>query len=218
MEPKDIRFYNPYELVDKTLNRLPHWHQIGRTYFITFHLADSVPAVLRAQWKKERVIWLSYHPEPWTTEVQAEYHRRFSAKMDAWLDAGHGSCLLKQPGCRAFVEATLKHDDGACYTHHAWVVMPNHVHVLASLIGETHLKTNIQSWKGVSVHGINKYLNRRGHLWQEDYFDRLIRDGEHFANCVRYIRRNPVKANLREGSYTHYETDLARTFAPLDPP
>ena len=44
-----------------------------------------------------------------------------------------------------------------------------------------------------------------------DYFDRLVRDDRHFANCVRYIRRNPAKAHLHSGESLHYESALART-------
>ena len=42
-------------------------------------------------------------------------------------------------------------------------------------------------------------------------FDRLVRDDGHFANSVRYLRRNPSKAQLRPGESLHYESDLARS-------
>ena len=54
-------------------------------------------------------------------------------------------------------------------------------------------------------------LSRSGSLWQRDYFDRLVRDEAHFANCVRYIRRNPEKARLGEAEYLLYESELAST-------
>jgi len=44
----------------------------------------------------------------------------------------------------------------------------------------------------------------------EDYFDRLVRDARHFANCVRYLRRNPEKTRLPAGEYELYENELAR--------
>ncbi len=216
MEPEDLKFYNPFDLVEKTTNRLTHWEQSGRTYFITFRLADAVPASLRAQWEEERAIWMSCHPLPWDLQTQKEYHQRFSAQMDAWLDAGHGECLLKKAACRVSVKATLQFADDRLYHLHAWVVMPNHVHVLASMHEGSRLEAVIHSWKGASVHAINKHLGRKGRLWQEDYFDRLVRDGDHFSACVRYIRRNPAKAGLREGSFSHYESELALRFAPVE--
>lgn len=59
-----LRFFNPYEEIRFTENLLPHWQQKGAMYFITFRLADSIPARLRAQWQEEREIWLRLHPEP----------------------------------------------------------------------------------------------------------------------------------------------------------
>ena len=52
---------------------------------------------------------------------------------------------------------------------------------------------------------------REGTLWQRDYFDRLVRDQKHLANCVRYIRRNPKRAGLRNGEYILYESEFARS-------
>ncbi|HYG73852.1 MAG TPA: transposase, partial [Planctomycetota bacterium] len=43
---------------------------------------------------------------------------------------------------------------------------------------------------------VNKVLKRDGTLWQREYFDRYIRNAEHYGNTVRYIRENPVQANL----------------------
>jgi REP-associated tyrosine transposase len=56
-------------------------------YFITFRLADAIPAHLRSQWENEREIWLRLHPEPWSVEVESEYHKRFSGTIERWLDA-----------------------------------------------------------------------------------------------------------------------------------
>jgi REP element-mobilizing transposase RayT len=69
----------------------------------------------------------------------------------------------------------------------------------------------LRSWKSFSSRKINSLLQRGGGLWQRDYFDRLVRDEKHFANCVRYIRKNPTKAHLRETEYVLYESELARS-------
>src|SRR5438132_583497 len=55
-----------------------------------------------------------------------------------------------------------------------------------------------------------RLLKRSGSLWQRDYFDRLARDEKHFANCVRYIRRNPAKANLSAHEFLLWESETAR--------
>ena len=83
-----LRFFNPYEEIRFTENLLPHWHQDGATYFVTFRLVDSVPANLRIQWEEERATWSRFHPEPWDSETEQEYHKRFTDAIERWLDAG----------------------------------------------------------------------------------------------------------------------------------
>jgi hypothetical protein len=61
----------------------------------------------------------------------------------------------------------------------------------------------IQAWKGVSARKMG-----HGRIWQKNYRDTMIRDGEHFANAVRYVRRNPAK--LRPGTFTLWEGEKAR--------
>jgi hypothetical protein len=80
-----MKYYNPFEDVHITQHHLPHWQQAGATYFITYRLADAIPAMLLNRWRKEREIWMSFHPQPWTVEVEDEYHRRFSSRMERWL-------------------------------------------------------------------------------------------------------------------------------------
>lgn len=54
----------------------------------------------------------------------------------------------------------------------------------------------IRDWKGYTARSINRLLSRQGKLWQEDYWDRYIRDDAHLHNAIRYIESNPVKAGL----------------------
>jgi REP element-mobilizing transposase RayT len=73
------------------------------------------------------------------------------------------------------------------------------------------LEKIILSWKGFTARKINPLLGRKGNFWQRDYFDRLVRDTKHLANCVRYIRRNPQKRRLCEGEFVLYESEFARS-------
>ena len=73
----ELRFFNPFAEIARTRNYLPHWQQPGATYFITFRLADAVPAGLRTGWLAERSAWMAWHPEPWSAETEKEYHERF---------------------------------------------------------------------------------------------------------------------------------------------
>ena len=206
----ELRFFNPYAEIRHTENRLPHWQQEGAVYFVTFRLADSIPLQLLNQWEDERRAWLRLHHEPWSAEIEREYHQRFSAAIEQWLDAGHGACFLRKPGCAQVVAETLRHFEGERVAMISFVVMPNHVHVLFVQNPEWPLEKLIRSWKGFTARQINKLLGRSGNFWQRDYFDRLIRDEKHFANCVRYIRRNPEKARLPDKGFVLWEGEIAK--------
>jgi len=207
----DLRFFNPYADIRFTANRLPHWQQERVVYFVTFRLADAIPHKVRTQWESEREAWLRLHPEPWTAEVEHEYHERFSGAIERWLDAGHGSCILRRRDCRQIVAISLHHFDGDRAAIISFVVMPNHVHTVFVQNPNWPLEKLLRSWKSFTSRRVNSLLSRRGSLWQRDYFDRLVRNQKHFANCIRYIRRNPEKAHLHDSDYIVYESDVARS-------
>jgi REP-associated tyrosine transposase len=142
--------------------------------------------------------------------VQREYHNRFSGAIERWLDAGHGSCVLRRHDSAEVVAEALHHFDGDRIAQIAWVVMPNHVHTLFVLNSAWLLKDVILSWKGFTARRINSLIGGKGSVWQRDYFDRLVRDAKHLANCIRYIRRNPQRARLHEGEFVLYESELAK--------
>lgn len=187
--------------IEKHGDKLPHWQQGEAMQFVTFRLADAMPRAKLRIWAEERRTWLEWHPEPWTEEVEKEYHRRFTKKLEEWLDAGEGSCLLKEPSNRQVLAETLMRDHGTRVRHEAWVIMPNHVHLLFSPMWP--LEKLMKTWKGVSARRIGK-----GSIWQKNYRDTMIRDSKHLANTVRYIRKNPAK--LREGEFTLWESERAK--------
>jgi hypothetical protein len=191
------RFFHPGLDITTAHNRLPHWDQQGRTYSLTFRLFDSVPASLMREHRLAEEAWRREHPEPWTLEIELDYLRRFQGQIERWLDQGHGGCLLRQPACAEIAAGALGHFEGVRTRLHAWVVMPNHVHVLTEILEGWTVSDVLHSWKGFIANEINHRLHRTGPLWQKGYHDRLIRNWEHFRNVVRYIRRNPAK--LRPG-------------------
>ncbi len=93
------------------------------------------------------------------------------------------------------------HDHGTKLHMHAFVVMPDHVHVLFTPlrddVGEPYSLVEIlQSLKGASAHSINKILGRSGPVWDEESFDHVLRRAEEFDSTVEYIRQNPVRRGL----------------------
>ena len=95
----------------------------------------------------------------------------------------------------ALVQENLLHFDAQRYRLLAWVVMPNHVHALIETL-QTPLAEILHGWKSFTSKAANRLLQREGEFWQTEYFDRFIRDEDHFGKVVRYIENNPVKAGL----------------------
>jgi putative transposase len=191
-------FLNPDREIRKSGDALPHWQQGEVMQFVTFRLGDSLPQSLLKKWAVQRAKWLMDHPRPWSDEIRADYHRKFSQVIERWLDQGMGACLLADSQARLVLEDCLMRFQGERVKHEAWVIMPNHVHLLFSPL--VPMDKLIQSWKSHSARVLG-----RGPIWQRDYHDTMIRDADHFANALRYIRRNPLKAKLPEGRYTLWE-------------
>ncbi len=195
-------FLNPYQPIDTHGHGLPHWQQARSLVFLTWRLIDSVPADRLRDWTSERRRWLAHHPEPHDATTRATYRTLFPARMEAWLDASEGRCELRSPTNRAIVEEVLRHQEGETHELHAFVIMPNHVHVLVRLLSGCRLEDRVRRWKTWSARHINQQTGRTGPLWQEGYWDRLVRDSEHRRRCMAYIQGNPMRANLPDSAYT----------------
>lgn len=201
----ELKFLSEFSEIENFKNRLPHWHLNRATVFVTFRLGDSIPAKLLTEWKCERDEWLLLHPKPWSAGTETEYHKRFSSRIDHLMDEGHGSCCLAHSEYAEIVSDTLARRDGEEYLLHTWVIMPNHLHLLLSLAEEATLSKVVAAWKKFSAIRIHKRMGASGPLWQKDYFDRIIRDWDHFRNVACYIRRNPQKTKLKPENHTTYE-------------
>lgn len=116
-------------------------------------------------------------------------------KIEDFLDRGLGACELRDERAARIVADNWLHLDGEKYRPLAWVVMPNHVHLLVE-IWQVPQSELVKNWKGYSARRVNELLEREGELWQEDYWDRYIRDEAHYRKVVHYIESNPVKAGL----------------------
>ncbi len=195
-------FLNPDNHIQKHGDKLPHWQQEEVMQFVTFRLGDALPKAKVDHWREQRRLWISTYPKPWSVETEGEYHRRFTWKIESWLDQGCGSCLLKDSAAREILSNSLMRFQGERVEHQAWIIMPNHVHLLFKPL--VPLEKLIQAWKSVSAAGIAK-----GPIWQRNYRDTLIRDVDHFINAVRYIRRNPIKAKLQEDSFALWQSERA---------
>ena len=205
-----FKFFDPYAATRVTRNRLPHWEQKGALYFVTFHLADSIPAEVRARIERRRDAWLARHPEPWSAETEQEYRELYLGEVERALDEGRGLCPLRAAACSGVAAEALQHFDGDRVDVMAFVVMPNHVHTAVIPRGDWSLEKLVHSWKRWSAVRVNRLTGKAGELWQPDYFDTIVRDRVHLGRVLRYIRNNPAKAGLREGEFVLYESEFAR--------
>ena len=196
---------------------LPHWEQEGATYFVTLRLADSIPNSLLTEWHDELQTWLKFHPRPWDHKTAKEYERRFVDGPEKWLDRGHGECHLRNQRLAAIVANALRHFDRERYRLDAFVVMPNHVHVLVQPKSGHSLSEILHSWKSFSAHSINKALHRKGDFWMEESHDRMVRDFEELERYRDYIKENPVAAKLGEGEFILELWDDAADGTPAGP-
>jgi putative transposase len=78
---------------------------------------------------------------------------------------------------------------------HVAVVMPDHVHFVATLQDGTWAAL-MHGFKGFTAHRINRLLTRDGALWQTQYQDRAIRSDHEFESAIRYCLNNPLRREL----------------------
>lgn len=106
------------------------------------------------------------------------------------------------PPARSIALRHCLFENGRRIELHACVIMPTHLHLLFTALEDERgypfsLAEIMKGIKGVSARNINKLLNRRGQLWQDESFDRIMRAGE-FQDKFDYIIANPINAGLAE--------------------
>ena len=173
MNRNPMQFFDPSESVSLIERRLPHWSQAGAVAFITWRTWDSLPAAVVAQRQNDRSDWLRKHsidPQSadWNVKLQkldANLRSEFAAMLsDRWnehLDACHGACPFRRSDLSRIVGESLLHFDGDRYDMTDFVVMPNHVHLMAAFPNEQVMLDQCESWKHFTASKINRLLQRR---------------------------------------------------------
>ena len=97
---------------------------------------------------------------------------------------------LCRPDVADVVRGSLEfHRDRGVWLPHACVLMPDHLHLLATVPPDTALAHVVSHWK--------RFVARRAHVrWQRDFFEHRLRRNEHFDAKLEYLRMNPVRAGL----------------------
>ncbi|MGZ0707950.1 transposase [Coraliomargarita sp. W4R53] len=126
---------------------IPHFDSPVRIQHVTVHLADSIP--------KSAIDRIDQMIEAFADQQRTLERRR---RLHEWIDAGHGSCILREPQLAQIVEGAFHHFDGERYHLFAWVVMPNHFHVLFQPLGDWSMAQIVASWKKFTATEIKKWL------------------------------------------------------------
>jgi putative transposase len=102
--------------------------------------------------------------------------------------------LLSSAACVIFERALERVRRRFDLRVYAYVIMPEHVHLLVSEPERGTLAEALKSLKqGVARRLVGPDAE---HFWLKRYYDRNIRDAQGFMEKVRYIHRNPVKRGL----------------------
>ena len=183
--------------------RLPHWEKEEGLYFITFHLADSLPhSVLLKIAERHRILETARQKRanflPGQKTLLAEYSH---TRIEEYFDRGAGCCAFLDHRIAGSMAAALRFREAKHYRLLAWCIMPNHVHVVVRLFPGRELAKVVKAWKNFSAKAANQALGRKGRFWQREYYDRLIRNGDELGRAVRYVVENPARAGLKNWAW-----------------
>ncbi len=158
--------------------RLPHIYPTDSSLFLTWSLHGSLP--------------VSQYPPPGKLLSGEAF-----VCLDRHLDsARRGPLYLRQePVARLVLNSLSRGVELGHYILHAFVIMPNHVHVLLTpLVSPSRL---LQSLKGATAREANLVLGRTGEpFWQRESYDHWVRNQEEFVRIQAYIENNPVRAGI----------------------
>ena len=192
------------QFLENYKRNLPHFLPIGSTFFITSCLKGSIPKEIISQLQADLInvqdrIRLEFaNDERFNIELSNAQKRHFG-HLDKHLDNYTGGFhWLKQPEIAKIVLDTFHFWNDKGYELLAYTIMSNHFHILFDTQNfDTHPTTIMASIKRFSSTNANSVLNRKGiTFWEDESYDRRVRDYEELLRIINYIIQNPVKANL----------------------
>ncbi len=159
---------------------LPHWQPEDAAVFLTWRLTGSLP--------REKAFLIA--------EGQTA-GKSFAAIDQELAKAATGPRWLEDSSIAQAVYEALQYGEQQLklYSLRAWVIMPNHAHIL--MYPKVELSRVTHAVKGYSARRANELLRRTGQpFWQNESYDHWVRDQEELDKIVRYIEANPVAAGF----------------------
>jgi putative transposase len=187
---------------------LPHIQPPGATLFVTFRLANSLPAEVLEKLEAERVatetaINQIADIDEKRRQKDIEQRKRFGKWDNALDQAQNGDFYLREASVAEVVASSIRYHDGKWFDGVAYCIMPNHVHFVFTPLEknkgqEYSLSEIMHNIKRNSVKQANSILGRTGSFWQHENYDHFARNNAELERIVKYVLYNPVKAGLVE--------------------
>jgi REP element-mobilizing transposase RayT len=162
-----------------TRRHLPHWIPEGNDIFVTWRLAGLLPPQAEVP---------SAEQSSWAPCLRPEERLDRARCGPEWLQDARIACVIAN--ALLYGEAVRRF-----YQLHAWVIMPNHVHVIFQ--PRVAMPTIMRWLKGRTSRVANRLLGRTGSpFWQDESFDHWVRSAQELQELIEYVENNPVKAGL----------------------
>lgn len=193
------------EIIEKHRRFLPHLQLKYQIIFLTWKLAFHLPQELLR--KIRELQYIQEKMEEQKTGSIGNIYQLYIKKMEeldiflAKIDVS--DINLTNPEIGDMIKNTFIFYDEKLYKLHCFCIMSNHIHLLVQPLIDDNgkffkISTIVQRIKTYTAKNINMILNRNGKVWDDDYFDRYIRNDKDYYNVINYILNNPVKAGLSE--------------------
>jgi len=188
----DVGIFPPYD------RNLPHRHPAGFALFITWNLDGAVPLNVIREKQLEQ---LRLKKQPFRVGESAHARMIRQQKLlfvleDRRIGANHqGPRYLKDPAAAKIVVDSILFGTPARYELYAFVVMPNHVHLL--IVPKIAPRKITQVIKVYTSRRINQLHQATGRtFWQHESYDHWARNEDELHRIIVYIENNPVEAGL----------------------
>jgi len=191
---------------------LPHLQPTGGIFFVTYMLYGAIPRHVNEQWRREyeeEVMRLADQAKKeaaaFYTDSKNKIDRKFRLKQEKYLDSRKdGPFHFSDSNLAQIAVESLLFWDNKRIEVICFCIMPNHIHAVIRTMRpdeveggiEVALNSIMHSIKRHSANQCNKLLNTAGRFWQEESFDRLVRDRNELSRIISYIINNPVKAGF----------------------
>ena len=168
--------------------KLPHISLNDHYQFITFRTHKSI--------------------DEYVSKIQNNHNidtKNKQLQIDQYLDNSENGAYFYEKAID-IIKDVIFEKNNILYETECFSIMPNHIHIL--LKQKNELPKIIQHIKGKSAFLLNTHLGLDGKFWHDNYFDKLIRDENHYRVVYEYIVNNPIKVNLGDSKRRIYDKYL----------